>query len=191
MTIEYLHASKFGNGVTVAAEFKRQMAAKGVAVEIHHIRDAMPRALAPADVYLFSSPGRMGRPIRSMRRFLKRVALPAGTRYALLTTEMAPKPDKKTGRMPTEEELAKRQRIRPLMNELLQGKSLVHVAEDTVHVTGLKGPLEDGWEDEIGAFASRIASVVAAPAAGRPGAPAEVSGGPKISRGDMGGGWLS
>jgi hypothetical protein len=32
MNIEYLHASKFGNGAAVAAEFKNQMAAKGVVV---------------------------------------------------------------------------------------------------------------------------------------------------------------
>jgi hypothetical protein len=161
MTIQYLHASKFGNGATVAAEFKRQMAAKGVTVEIHHIRDATPSALARADLYVFSSPGRMGRPIRGMRRFLKKVQLPAGTRYALLTTEMAPKPDKKTGRMPTEEELARWQRVRPLMNEALQDKGLVQVAEDKVHVTGLKGPLEDGWEDRVGAFAGRVALCIA------------------------------
>ena len=35
MKIEYLHASKYGNGAAVAAEFKRQMAAKGVAVDVH------------------------------------------------------------------------------------------------------------------------------------------------------------
>jgi len=162
MIIQYLHASKFGNGAKVAAEFNRQMAAKGVTVEIHHIRDATPTALAPADLYVFSSPGRMGRPIRGMRRFLKKLRLPAGTRYALLTTEMAPKPDKKTGRMPTEEELARWQRVRPLMNEVLQGKGLVLVAEDKVHVGGLKGPLEDGWEDKVDVFASRIAMDVAA-----------------------------
>ncbi len=48
----------------------------------------------------------MGKPIGGMRRFLKAVKLPVGTRYAILTTEAAPRPDKKTGRMPTEEELA-------------------------------------------------------------------------------------
>jgi menaquinone-dependent protoporphyrinogen IX oxidase len=161
MTIQYLHASKYGNGAMVAAEFQRQMTAKGVTVEIHHIRDATPSALAPADLYVFSSPGRMGRPIRSMRRFLKKLQLPAGTRYALLTTEMPPKPDKKTGQMPTEEVLARWQRVRPLMNEALQGKGLVHVAEDKVHVNGLKGPLEDGWEEKVSAFASRIVLSIA------------------------------
>jgi hypothetical protein len=42
MKIEYLHASKFGNGVIVAAEFKRQMAANGVVVDVHHIREVKP-----------------------------------------------------------------------------------------------------------------------------------------------------
>ncbi len=156
MKIEYVHASKFGNGAMVAEEFSRQMAAKGVTVDVHHIRDAHPEHLPSADLYLFSSPGRIGKPIGSMRRFLKKVGLPAGTRYAVLTTEAAPKPDKKTGRMPTEEELARYQRVRPIMNEILQGKGLVEVAEDKVLVTGVKGPLEDGWQQKVAAFAGRI-----------------------------------
>ena len=156
MTIEYLHASRYGDGALVAAEFKEQMAAKGVAVDVHHIREVRPTELAAADLYLFSSPGRMGKPIGGMRRFLKKVQLPAGTRYAILTTEIAPKPDKKTGRMPTEEELAKWQRVRSIMNEILQGKGLVNVAEDKVHVTGLKGPLEEGWQKRVESFATRI-----------------------------------
>ena len=163
MKIEYLHASKYGNGATVAAEFKRQMAAKGVAVNVHHIRKVRPTELAPADLYVFSSPGRLGKPIGGMRRFLKKIKLPAGTPYAILTTEAAPKPDKKTGRLPTEEELAKWQRVRPIMNELLQGKGLVLVAEDKVYVTGLKGPLEGGWQQKVQAFAARIPATADGP----------------------------
>src|SRR5881392_3407142 len=135
MKIEYLHASKYGNGVMVAQEFSRQMAAKGVTVDVHHIREARPKELPAADLYLFSSPGRFGKPIGGMRRFLKKVKLPPGTRYAILTTEAAPKPDKKTGRMPSETELAKWQRVRPVMNEILQGKGLAKVAEEKIHVT--------------------------------------------------------
>jgi hypothetical protein len=77
---------------------------------------------------------------------------PRGTRYAILTTEMAPQPDKKSGRMPTEEEICRWQKVRPIMNELL-GKSLVPVAEDKIYVTDLKGPLEDGWQHKVEAFA--------------------------------------
>jgi menaquinone-dependent protoporphyrinogen IX oxidase len=156
MRIEYFHASKYGNGVVVAEEFKKQMAAKGVTVHVQHIRDARPKELPPADLYLFSSPGRMGKPKREMRRFLKKANLPAGTKYAILTTEMAPQPDKKTGRMPTEEEMAKWQRVIPIMNELLLGRGLVRVAEGKVYVTGLKGPLEEGWQQKVAAFAAQI-----------------------------------
>jgi menaquinone-dependent protoporphyrinogen IX oxidase len=163
MKIEYLHASKFGNGATVAAYVKEQLAAEGVDVDVHHIREVRPAELPPADLYVFSSPGRIGKPIRGMRKFLKKVALPPGTPYAILTTEAGPKLDKKTGRMSTEEELAKAeqelakyQRVRPIMNEILQGKGLVSIAEDKVHVTGLRGPLEEGWQEKVRAFVDRI-----------------------------------
>ena len=156
MKIEYVHASKFGNGAKVAEKLKGDMASRGVAVTVHHIRDVKPKELPPADLYLFSSPGRMGKPIRGMRRFLRDLRLPAGTRYGILTTEMAPRPDKETGRTPTEEEIARFQKVRPIMNELLQGKGFVEVAEDKVLVTGLKGPLEDGWQAKVEAFATRI-----------------------------------
>ena len=157
--VEYLHASRHKHGETVAAAFQRQMSAKGADVDVHHVREMEPSELPTADLYLFSSPGRFGRPIRDMRRFLKKVELPAGTRYAVLTTEAAPKPDKNTGRLPTEEELvAQHQRVRPFMNEILQSKDLVKVGEEKVYVKGLNGPLEDGWETKVGAFAGALCS---------------------------------
>ena len=61
-----------------------------------------------------------------------------------------------TRRMPTEAELAKWQRVRPIMNEILQGKGLVKVTEDVVLVTRIKGPLEEGWQEKVEAFAARI-----------------------------------
>ena len=158
MKIEYFHASKFGNGAMAAEEFKKLMATKGVMVNVHHIRDARPKEIMPADLYVFSSPGRYGKPISSMRRFLKKARLPQGARYAILTTESAPVPDKKTGKMPTEEELARFQRVRPIMNELLQAKGMKKVAEGRILVNPntLKGPLEDGWEKKVEAFAAQI-----------------------------------
>ncbi len=155
MKIEYLHASEYGNGAMVAEEFSKQMAAKGVTVDVHHIREAKPKELPSAELYLFSSPGRMGKPIGTMRRFLKKVELPAGTKYAILTTEAAPHPDR-AGHVPTEEEMARWQRVRPIMNEILQRKGLVEVAEDKVQVTEIKGPLEEGWQHKVEAFAARI-----------------------------------
>lgn len=156
MNVEYFHASKYGNGAEVAEEFKRVMTARGVVVNVHHIRDVSAKALPPADLYLFSAPGRMGKPIGSMRRFLKHLAAPAGARCAILTTEGAPQPDKKTGRIPTEEELAQHQKVTPIMREMLSSAGLVEVAAEKVLVTGMKGPLEEGWKDKVEAFAARI-----------------------------------
>lgn len=140
----------------VAEEFKKIMAGKNVIVDVHHIRDVHPRKIPLADLYVFSSPGRIGKPIRSMRRFLKKLDLPAGTGYAILTTEGMPQPNKKTGKMPTEEEIARWQRIRPIMNEILQSKGLKKVAEGSVLVTGIKGPLEEGWQKKVEGFAAQI-----------------------------------
>jgi len=145
MKIEYFHASKYGNGVRVAEEFKTQMAAQGVTVNVHHIRDVRPQELPPADLYLFSSPGRCGKPRWGMCRFLKKAQFPAAAKYALLTTEM-----------PTPQERAKWQRVLPTMNEILQAKGLTKVAEGTIIVTGLKGPLEEDWQKKVQAFAAQI-----------------------------------
>lgn len=156
MKIEYFHASHFGNGAIVAEEFKKQMDAKGITVNVHHVRDAKPKEIPPADLYLFSSPGRMGRPIGDMRSFLKKAELPSGAKYAILTTEPAPKPDKKTGRIPTEDEQCRWQRVIPIMNKMLQEKGLVKVAEGKIYVTGVKGPLEEGWQKKVEAFTRQI-----------------------------------
>jgi len=164
MEIEYLHASKYGNGAMVAAAFQKEMATKGAAVDIHHIGEVNPEEVPPADLYVFSAPGRFGKPIRRMRRFLSRLNLPSGTRYALLTTEAAPKPDKKSARMPTEEELVKKgQRVRPIMTGILQDQGLVKVAEDKIYVIGLKGPLEEEWKEKVADFATRIMATSGSP----------------------------
>jgi multimeric flavodoxin WrbA len=85
MNIAYYHASKFGNGAMVAEEFRKIMATRGVTVSVQHVRDANPKDLPRADVYVFSSPGRLGKPKVNARRFLRQVSLEPGTRYAILT----------------------------------------------------------------------------------------------------------
>jgi len=38
MIIDYYYASKYGNGVEVAEEFKRIMATKSVVVNVHYVK---------------------------------------------------------------------------------------------------------------------------------------------------------
>ena len=119
MKIEYYHASKYGNGAKVAEEFQRQMAAEGATVNVHYVKKSKPKEIPSADLYIFSSPGRFGKPIGDMRGFLKKANLPTGTKYAILVTELAPEPEKAI-RIPTEEEIGKCQRVIPIMNEILR-----------------------------------------------------------------------
>lgn len=158
MNIAYYHASKFGNGAMVAEEFRKIMAARGVTVSVQHIRDANPKNLPQADLYVFSSPGRFGKPKGNARRFLRKISLEPGTRYAILTTQGAPKPDPKTGKMPSQQELDRWERVIPIMNELLEAKGLKKIAEGAVLVTGMKGPLEEDWQQKVAAFADQITS---------------------------------
>ena len=120
--IAYFHAPGSGNGAIVAGQSRMQIAARGVIVDVHHIREATPAEPPPAGPYVSSPPGRMGKPVGGMRRFRKKAELPAGMPYAILTAGLAPQPDKKTGRVPTEQDMARWQRVRPVMNEILQGK---------------------------------------------------------------------
>jgi menaquinone-dependent protoporphyrinogen IX oxidase len=156
MNIEYLHASKHGNGAKVAEEFQRQMAAKGVTVNVHHVKEIKPKEVPPANLYVFSSPGRFGKPIGDMHGFLKKADLTAGTKYAILVTELAPEPEKAIRIPATEEDIGKCQRVIPVMNEMLQKKGMVNVAEGKIFVTGIKGPLEPNWQKEVEAFVARI-----------------------------------
>lgn len=48
------------------------------------------------------------------------------------------------------------------MIEILGRKGLVKVLEEKIHVTGLKGPLEDGWQGKVEAFAATIPIIRAA-----------------------------
>lgn len=156
MKIELYHASKFGNGAKVAAEFQKVMEIKGHHVDVHHVKDSRPRELSQADLYVFVSPTRLGKPIGGMRRFLKKVVLPAGTKYALIATHGAPEPDKKTGKMPTPEQIEKYSRTIPIMDEILGPKGIVKVADVKIFVIGLKGPLQEGWQKELETFTDQI-----------------------------------
>jgi flavodoxin len=158
MKVEIYHASKFGNGEKVAEEIGRLMKAMGNEVGIHHIKEVSPREIALADLYVFGSPTRFGRAPGGVVRFLKKLDMDSGTKYAVFGTFGAAIPDKKTGQMPTEEEIAKLRRTIPMIDEHLQAKGMVKVAEMKAFVnpTTLKGPLEEGWQKRVETFVAQI-----------------------------------
>ena len=119
-----------------------------------------PKTCLPRTCTCSARPAASAKPKGNARRFLGKVSLEPGTRYAILTTQAAPKPDPKTGEMPTQQEQDRWERVIPIMNELLEAKGLVKVAQTAVLVTGLKGPLEEGWQNKVAAFASQIMSAL-------------------------------
>jgi flavodoxin len=157
MKVEIYHASKYGNGEKVVAYLQGLLVAKGNQAEYRHVRDAEPKELPATDLYVFCAPTRIGKPIGKMRRFLKKSKLPDGAKYALIATHGEPVPDKKSGKMPTPEEIEKFQQNIPAMEAILKEKGAVKLAEMKVYVKNtMKGPLADGWEKPVEEFASRL-----------------------------------
>ncbi len=149
------YESKSGNNQKIAERLKELLTAKGYQMEVHRISDSDPRAVTPADLYIFSSPTRMGKPARSVRKFLNKVQLPPSAKYALIATHVVARPNKRTGVVPTEEESARWRKTLPIMTELLDGKGS-KVAEEKVFVKDMQGPLEDDWEKKVEALVERI-----------------------------------
>jgi len=158
--IELYHASKFGNGARVAEELRRVLEVEGHRVNVHHIDKSKPKEIPFADLYVFGSPTRFGGPIRSMRRFIKKISLPSGTRYAVFATHGDAVPDKKTGRIPPEEELSRWRKTIPILDEILREKGLMKVTDKVFLVSGetLKGPLKEGWQEKVKEFAAAVLS---------------------------------
>jgi flavodoxin len=158
LKVEIFHASKFGNGAKVAEELRRLMEARGHQANVHHIDDSKPKEPPQADLYIFGSPTRFGGPIGSMKRFAKKIALPAGTRYAVFATHGDAVADKKTGKMPSEEELCVQRKTIPRLDEIFAEKGLVKVADGIFLVSPeeMKGHLRDGWQARAEEFATAI-----------------------------------
>ncbi len=156
--IELYHASKFGNGAKVAEKLRQVMETKDHQVNVHHIDESKPKELPLADLYVFGSPTRFGGPLGSMRRFIKKVSLPSGTKYAIFATHGDVVPNKKTGLMPTEEEINRERKTLPILDEILREKGLVKVADKVFVVSAetLKGPLKEGWQGKVEEFAATI-----------------------------------
>jgi multimeric flavodoxin WrbA len=134
------------------------METKGHHVNVHHIDESKPKELPLADLYVFGSPTRFGGPLGSMRRFIKKVSLQSGTKYAIFATHGDAVPNKKTGLMPAEEELNRWRKTIPILDEILKEKGLMKVADKVFLVSGetMKGPLKEGWQGKVEEFANSI-----------------------------------
>jgi flavodoxin len=141
MKVCITYESKFGNGKKVVDHLENTLKGKGHEVQVCLARETRPNALPQADLYIFHSPTHMGSPVGKIKKFLKKMEIPQNdAKYALTATHMDP--NATTVRK---------------MDAFLKSKGMTKVADGLqVMVKGMKGPLEEGWEQKIEAFASEI-----------------------------------
>ncbi|MGE0014717.1 MAG: CrcB family protein [Candidatus Methanomethylophilaceae archaeon] len=78
----------------MAEEFKRLAETKGSNVNIHRVREVSSKNLSHADLYVSGPPTYFGKTTRGIMRFVKKLELPPGTKYAVLGTFSGVAPDK-------------------------------------------------------------------------------------------------
>ncbi len=142
MRIGIFHVSKYGNGEKAAGHLKGSLCARGHDVKVSDLRKERPGEIAPVDLLVFISPIYVGRPSGKMRRFIRK--LDSGlknTGYCLVMTGAEPEKSKAGNRL----------------KSLIGGRGLKMAADPIeLKVKGMKGPLEEGWEQKVEAFASEI-----------------------------------
>jgi menaquinone-dependent protoporphyrinogen IX oxidase len=142
MKVCIAYESKYGNGKKCMEYLQNVMSKKGHNVEMFSIHEKEPTSVPSADLYVFSSPTQMGNPAGKMKKFLKKIQITQeGTKYALVTTCMNP---------PNTKCLQK-------MEKILSSKELSKVSDGLmIKVTGMKGPLDSGYEEKLDTFADNI-----------------------------------
>ena len=141
MKVCIAYESKFGNGKKCVDYLHGAIIKKGHEVQTFSVREVKPNSLPQADLYIFSSPTHIGSPPGKIKKFLKKLEIKQeGAKYALITTHMDP--NAKT--------LQK-------MEELIKPKGMTKVTDGLkIKVTGMKGPLEEGYEQKLEDFATKI-----------------------------------
>ena len=141
MKVCIIYESKYGNGKKCVEHLQNIISKKGHDVETSSIREIKSSSLPRADLYIFSTPTHIGSPPGKMKKFLKKLEITEeGTKYALMATCL----DYKTKAL-------------QIMEGLLQPKGMTKVSDGIkIKVTGIKGPLETGYEEKLDAFAKEI-----------------------------------
>ncbi|UCF11963.1 MAG: hypothetical protein JSW06_07955 [Thermoplasmatales archaeon] len=145
MKICIVYESKFGNGKGCMEYLQGVMSKKDHDVKMFSVREIEPTSLPLADLYIFSSPTQIGSPAGKMKKFLKKLEiLQKDAKYVLVVTHLNP-----------------RANTLEKMERLLLSKEISRVTEGLmIKVTGMKGPLESGYEEKLDTFAEDILKAI-------------------------------
>jgi menaquinone-dependent protoporphyrinogen IX oxidase len=137
MNISIIYESKYGNGKQAMTYLETILRKKGYSVQRMSIHEIKPHLLPEANLYIFSAPNRMGKIIRSMRKFLEKIEIKnSNIHYILINTCLDPS--------------ASIDRGLEQMEEILQEKNISKLSEGLkLKVMAMKGPLEAGYEKKL------------------------------------------
>ena len=141
VNINIIYESQFGNGKKVVEELATILEDKDQKVSLFPVKEIEPDKLPAAELYIFSSPTLKFTLPRNMGNFIKRFTPPSrDTGYAFMTTYMDPRT------------IALRK-----MEALMKDKEMIKAADDfKTRVMGLKGPLKEGYREDLEKFADEL-----------------------------------
>ena len=141
MKIGIIYASWFGNGKKLVEKLAEILVDRHHDVILYSLMEESAGMVPDADLYVFSSPTRKFSLPKNVKDFVGRFVPPkSGIPYALMTTYMDPRT---IG-------LKK-------MQTILDSKGMRKVADDCrIKSLGLRGPLENDYDQKLMAFAERI-----------------------------------
>jgi menaquinone-dependent protoporphyrinogen IX oxidase len=138
MNYVIVYYSRFGNGKKIVERLAAKL--KGE-VKVLRLEEADPKALPPADAYVFSAPAEAFSLHRGMKRFLKDLCGVEGRKCAVVNTH------------------GSRKSRLPKMGELVAKKGMLKAAELDFQVTGDSqhgNGLPAGWETKLDEFAGKL-----------------------------------
>jgi flavodoxin len=143
MDICIAYESKYGNGKKCMEYLQEMLRKDDHGVELFSVRDLNPSSLPAAELYVFSAPTQVGNVAAKMKKFLKKAVIPQEkAKFALITTCMDPPKTKSIG----------------TMENILEKKGAVKVTDGLIIKVGsMKGPCEEGHEEQLESFAKEIA----------------------------------
>jgi menaquinone-dependent protoporphyrinogen IX oxidase len=137
MNISIIYESKYGNGKEAMTYLKNLLSKKGYSLQLMSIHEIKPYSLPESNLYIFSAPNRMGKIVRSMRKFLEKIEIKnSSAHYILVNTCLDPSSNIDKGL--------------EQMEEILQKKNISKLSEGLkLKVMAMKGPLESGYEKKL------------------------------------------
>ena len=144
MNVSIIYESKHGNGKQAMTYLENILRKKGYSVQLMSVHEIKPKSLPEADLYIFSAPNRMGKIIRSMRKFLEKIEIKnPKAQYIVVNTCLNPSSSQDKGL--------------EQMEEILREKNIPKLSEGLkLKVMAMKGPLEAGYEKKLDEFVQTI-----------------------------------